>query len=52
MYSRQDILRYAENVKFVHSQLWPAHHDKHWHRFFDHCLTLCNGTPVRLSAMI
>ena len=58
----QDIFRYAENIKFVHSQLRPAidrerlalaaHHGKHWHRFFNLSLTLCDGTPARLSAMI
>ena len=52
----------CREIKFVHSQLRPAidrerlalaaHHGKHWHRFFNLSLTLCDGTPARLSAMI
>lgn len=60
LYSGQDIFCYTDNVKFVYSQLRLAidrkrlalaHHGKHW-RCFDLCLTLCDGTTARLSAMI
>jgi len=61
-YSKQDIFQYAENIKFVHSTLRPAidHersamamlHGKYWKKYFNVSITLCDGTPARLSAII
>ena len=61
-YSKQDIFQYAENIKFVHSTLRPAIdtersalatlHGKYWKRYFNLSITLCDGTPARLSAII
>eukprot|EP01084_Bolivina_argentea_P142341 250082_1 len=55
-----DIFQYVENIKFVHSQLRPAidkerqtlatMHGKHWKKYFNLAVTLCDGTPARLSA--
>ncbi len=61
-FSGQDIFHYLENIKFVHSTLRPAidHeraklatiHGKNWKKYFNLSLTLCDGTPARLSAII
>ena len=61
-YSGQDIFHYLENIKFVHSQLRPAIdnerallariHGKNWKKYFNLSITLCDGTPARLSAII
>eukprot|EP00485_Elphidium_margaritaceum_P009281 CAMPEP_0202696172 /NCGR_PEP_ID=MMETSP1385-20130828/9497_1 /ASSEMBLY_ACC=CAM_ASM_000861 /TAXON_ID=933848 /ORGANISM="Elphidium margaritaceum" /LENGTH=570 /DNA_ID=CAMNT_0049352285 /DNA_START=29 /DNA_END=1741 /DNA_ORIENTATION=- len=60
--SDKDIFHYVENTKFVHSKLRPAideqraflaaKHGKHWKRFFGLSMSLGDGTPARLSAII
>lgn len=61
-YSGQDIFHYLENIKFVHSSLRPAIdaeraklatiHGKNWKKYFNLAITLCDGTPARVSAII
>jgi len=61
-YSKQDIFQYAENIRFVHSKLRPAIdyersalatlHGKFWNSYFNLSISLCDGTPARLSAII
>ena len=61
-YSKHDIFQYAENIRFVHSTLRPAIdtersalamlHGKYWKKYFNVSITLCDGTPARLSAIM